>query len=83
MSTSRGNGAGTGPIRAGFVSSMKPERRTRLMQTLAKRLAEEAPVVESDYFMRCPMCGQFYDVRDDTEVYYHDDRPHPPMKADA
>jgi hypothetical protein len=62
---------------------MKPEQRSRLMKELAKRLSAEMPVVESDHFMRCPTCGQFYDVRDFTEVYYHDDHPHPPMKADA
>ena len=62
---------------------MKQEERGRVMRALAKRLAREVPIVESDHFMRCPVCGQFYDVRDFTEVYYHDDHPHSPVKADA
>jgi hypothetical protein len=62
---------------------MEQEDRTRLLRRLAQQLGDAIPVVESDHFARCQVCGQFYDLRDFTEVYYHDDVPHDPMKADA
>lgn len=62
---------------------MKHQERSRALRALAKRLRDETPVVEADHYMRCPVCGQFFDVRDFTEVHYHDDQPHTPMKADA
>ncbi len=62
---------------------MKRQERDKVLRQLARQLSDEEPVVEGDYFMRCPICRQFFDVRDATEVHYHDDMPHPPMKADA
>jgi hypothetical protein len=62
---------------------MDPAERSRLLKRLARRIGAAIPVVEDDHFIACPKCGQYYDTRDFTEVWYHDDHPHPPMKPDA
>lgn len=69
-------------VRACFLS-MDEEQRTRTLARIARQLGSDIPLVESDNFRPCGVCGQFYDVRDFTEVHYHDDTPHPPMKPDA
>jgi hypothetical protein len=57
--------------------------RAKILARLKRELRETFPVVAEDRYVSCPICGQFYDVRDFTEVYYHDDTAHKPMKADA
>ena len=62
---------------------MKEEERVERLRRLAQQIAQVIPVVDKDHFVSCPVCGQFYDVRDFVEVYYHDHEPHEPMKGDA
>jgi hypothetical protein len=62
---------------------MDEAERTRALARIARQLSDAIPVVDHDHFVRCQVCGQFYDMRDFTEVYYHDDAPHDPMKPDA
>jgi len=57
--------------------------RDRVLRRLARQFGDAIPVVETDHFMSCPVCGQFFDKRDFTEVYYHDEEPHSAMMADA
>jgi hypothetical protein len=54
------------------------ERRHRIEGKL-----RTPPIEEIEHFMACPTCGQYFDLRDFTEAYYHDDDPHEPMKPDA
>jgi hypothetical protein len=54
------------------------ERRHRIEGKL-----RTPPIEEIEHFMACPMCGQYFDLRDFTEAHYHDDTPHEPMKPDA
>jgi hypothetical protein len=53
------------------------------LDVLRRYLEIALPVIETNQFVRCEVCGQFYDMRDFVEVWYHDDEPHLPMKADA
>jgi hypothetical protein len=62
---------------------MDERERTRTLARIARQLGASIPLVEQDHFIPCPICGQFYDMRDFTEVYYHDDSPHDPMLPDA
>ena len=59
------------------------EDRTERLRRLAQQFDQVLLLVDKDHFMRCPVCGQFYDVRDFVEVYYHDYEAHEPMKGDA
>lgn len=62
---------------------MEEVERSRRLAELKRRLFGSDAVVLADRYLACPVCGQFYDVQDFTEVYYHDNEPHGPMKADA
>lgn len=62
---------------------MEEEERTERLTRLAQQIDQVIPIVDKDHFVACPVCGQFYDVRDFIEVYYHDFEPHEPMKPDA
>ena len=62
---------------------MDEEERAKLLRRVARQLGDSMPFVQNDHFMRCAVCGQFFDLRDFTEVYYHYDGPHTPMKAKA
>jgi|GEM_PF-2963482 len=62
---------------------MEEAERTRRLTELKRRLFGADATILGDRYMACPVCGQFYDVQDFTEVYYHDNEPHLPMKADA
>ena len=62
---------------------MKEEARKQALERIAKELMDQIPVAEAGRFVSCAVCGRFYDTLDFTEVHYHDDTPHEPMKADA
>jgi hypothetical protein len=62
---------------------MKEEPRKQALQRIAKELMDQIPTAEQSRYESCRVCGQFYDTLDFTEVHYHDDAPHHPMKADA
>lgn len=63
--------------------AMNEEARKQALARIAKELGDNIPVAEEGRFVSCSVCGQFYDTLDFAEVYYHDDAPHAPMKADA
>jgi hypothetical protein len=62
---------------------METEDRPRKLEQLRQQLETALPLIEADQFMRCAVCGQFYDVRDFVEVWHHNEEPHHPLKADA
>lgn len=62
---------------------MEQSERERRLGQLKRRLLGSEEVKLVDRYMSCPVCGQFYDVQDLTEVYHHGDAPHSPMRAQA
>ena len=34
---------------------------------------------EKEHFMKCGICGQYFDMRDLTQVIYHEQIPHRPV----
>jgi len=45
---------------------------------IGKRLGK--PVVdESEHFMNCGACGQAFDMRDLSQVFYHEEPDHKPL----
>jgi len=64
---------------AGFRARKITEaQRLMLNKKKAVRVGGE-PASEAEHFMKCPGCGQYFDMRNLGDAFYHDEEGHAPL----
>ena len=65
----------------GETSHITPEQWEYLQQQ--GKIVGPEPEDESEHFMQCRACGQYFDMRDLGQVLHHEDPGHEPIPYDA
>ena len=61
---------------------VEPVDREELNQLKSERIGGE-PCREAEHFMRCPECGQMFDMRRLGDVLHHDEPGHEPLPLNS
>ena len=64
---------------AGYRARPISDAQRRLLNKKKGVRVGGEPASEAEHFMKCPGCGQHFDMRNLGDVFYHDEEGHKPL----